>query len=136
MPDSSIHLRWTGEGLVFTGGRDETAEATFDGNGRAGISPVLTLLFALASCTGSDVIEIATKMRVPVATLDIAMEGDRAPEPPRRYVAIRVTYHVTGVAAKDHDKIRRAVQLSEEKYCSVFHTLRTDLDYSSDIVFG
>jgi len=136
MPDATVRLQWTGEGLVFTGGGMGGPEATFDGNGRSGPSPVLTLLLALAGCTGSDVIAIATKMRVPIASLEITMEGDRAAEHPRRYVAIRATYHVSGVAEEDHDRIRRAVQLSEQKYCSVYHTLRTDLEYASDVVFG
>lgn len=136
MPDATVRLRWAGAGLVFTGGGEGGPQATFDGNGRSGPSPVLTLLLALASCSGSDMIEIASKMRVPIASLDITMEGDRAAEPPRRYLAIRVTYRVTGVAPGDHDKVRRAVQLSEQKYCSVFHTLRNDLEYASDVVFG
>jgi putative redox protein len=135
MADVAARLRWTGEGMVFTGGREGGPEATIDGEGRAATSPVLTLLLALAGCTGSDVVDIAEKMRVRLGSLEIRMEGDRAAEPPRRYRAIRLAYHVGGVQERDRPKILRAVQLSHEKYCSVLHTLRTDLEFRSNVVF-
>ncbi len=135
MADAAVRLRWQGEGLIFTGGPEGGPTGIFDGDGRAGPSPVLTLILALASCSGADVIDIAGKMRVAVGALEIDVEGDRAPEPPRRYTALRVTYRVAGVDPGDHDNIRRAVRLSEEKYCSVFHTLRSDVSYTSDIEF-
>jgi uncharacterized OsmC-like protein len=46
-----------------------------------------------------------------------------------------VTFRVSGVGTDDHDKIRRAVQLSHDRYCSVFHSLRLDIRHETEIVF-
>ena len=135
MADAQITIAWTGEGLNF-----EAAHAAYafkaDGDGARAHSPVQMLLLSLASCTAADVIDIANKMRVPIAALEVVAEGDRNAEPPRYFKAIRLRYIATGVAAEDKSKIERAVALSHEKYCSVFHTLRTDLDFSSELVLA
>ncbi|MEJ2678931.1 MAG: hypothetical protein P8174_07650, partial [Gemmatimonadota bacterium] len=60
-------------------------------------------------------------------------EGDRVPEPPRRYTEIRLVYRV-GVAVEAEQKLRHAVELSREKYCSVMHSLRPDIRLSTEIV--
>jgi putative redox protein len=92
------------------------------------------LLLSLAGCMGIDVIDILNKSRVPVEELRVEVEGDRAPEPPRRFVSIRLTYHVRGPGEEDRSKLDRAVQLSRDKYCSVLHTLRPDLELDVRIV--
>jgi len=135
MADAQITIAWTGEGLNF-----EAAHAAYafkaDGDGARAHSPVQALLLALASCTAADVIDIANKMRVTVGGLQVVAEGDRNAEPPRYFTAIRLRYLATGVAAADRPKIERAIELSHEKYCSVFHSLRTDIEYSSELVLG
>lgn len=135
---TTVTAAWTGDGLEFTGGGAgaEKPHALLDGNGRAAPSPVQALLLALVSCTGSDVVEIAKKMRVPLTSLEVTVEGDRNEDHPRRFNRIRVVYRVTGVAEADRDKIRRALELSNDRYCSVRHSLRTDLDYSAIIEFA
>lgn len=130
-------MTWTGgDGLEFTGGGADKPHALLDGNGRVGPSPVQAVLLALVTCTGSDIIEITKKMRVPLASLETTVEGDRNEDHPRRFNRIRVVYRVTGVADADKDKVRRALELSNERYCSVRHSLRTDLDYSASIEFA
>lgn len=135
MSDVSATLRWTGSGLAFEGRTPNGQEVTLDSGGNAGASPTQLLLFALAGCTAIDVVDITTKMRVAMAGLEVAIEGDRAPEPPRRYTAIRAVYRARGVDAADHDKVRRALALSEEKYCSVRHSLAPDIALSSTLEF-
>lgn len=136
MADSTVALHWTGQGMQFTGGAEGGPQAALDGNGRTAPSPVQTLLLALAACTGSDIVDIAGKMRVPMSSLDVVVEGDRNSDYPRRFNRIHVTYRAGGVAQTDREKVVRALALSEEKYCSVLHTLRTDLAYSSALEFG
>lgn len=101
---------------------------TVDGDSEAGPSPTESLLIGLGACMGADVVDILTKMRVPFSGLTLHVEGDRRADPPRRYTAIRLTYLVDGVPEAASGKLERAVELSRDKYCSVLHTLRPDLD--------
>ncbi|HSM62170.1 MAG TPA: OsmC family protein [Longimicrobiales bacterium] len=127
MSSSRVTLRWT-DALVFEGGADGGPQIRLDSAGRAGPSPTQLLLLSLAGCMGVDVRMILEKSRVPVEALEVVVEGDRRDEPPRRFLAIRLTYRIRGPAPGDRDKLQRAVDLSRDKYCSVLHTLRPDLD--------
>ena len=60
--------------------------------------------------------------------------GDRACEAPRRYTRIRLVYEVQGLGVGEEEKVRRAIALSHEKYCSVLHTLRPDVEVRSELV--
>ncbi len=75
-----------------------------------------------------DILDILEKGRVSVDRLEVEVEGDRAPDPPRRYTSLRLTVRLDGPQERERGKVERAVQLSREKYCSVFHTLRPDMD--------
>jgi putative redox protein len=61
--------------------------------------------------------------------LRVSFSGDRAPEPPRRFTSLTLTFHVTG--AVPAAAIERAIALSREKYCSVWHTLRQDIAFTT-----
>ena len=135
MADSQITLAWTGEGLNFEAAHSVYAYRA-DGDGARAHSPVQALLLSLASCTGADVVDIAQKMRVAISGLEVVAEGDRNAEPPRYFTAIRLKFTATGVAAEDRPKIERAIELSHEKYCSVFHSLRADIDFRTELVLG
>ena len=132
--DITVQLDWEGEGLQFTGGAPGGHQARMDGNGRVAISPVQWLLLSLAGCTAADVVDILQKMRVPLAGLRVRLEGERAPEPPRRYTSIRMVYEVSGLAREAEDKLQRAIALSQEKYCSVMHSLRADIEFRTVVV--
>jgi putative redox protein len=134
MAEVTVQLDWEGEGLVFTGGVPGGHQTRIDGNGRVATSPVQWLLLSLASCTAADVVEILQKMRVPLGGLRVRLEGDRAAEPPRRYTSIRMVYEVSGLAREAEDKLHRAIALSQEKYCSVMHSLRADIEFRTDVV--
>ena len=123
----AVEARWDGGMRFETAGRSGVP-VVVDGDKTGGPSPMESLLIALATCMGADVVEILTKMRVPFDGLAVRVEGDRRPEPPRRYVAIRLVYDVEGVPEPARDKLSRAVELSRDKYCSVLHTLRPDLE--------
>ena len=133
MADVVVRLAWAGEGLAFRGGRADGPEVVIDGRGEAGPSPMQTLLLALAGCSAADVVEILGKMRVPLTGLEVTIAGERVPEPPRRYTAIRMQYRARGLPPEAEPRLRHAVELSREKYCSVLHTLRPDVVVESDV---
>jgi putative redox protein len=120
-----ISLTWK-EGLQFTGGAPGGPTTPIDGDNAAAPGPMLTLLLAAASCSGSDVVSILQKMRVKLRELRIEVAGVRRDEHPRRYVAIHFDYQMAGEGL-DETKARRAVDLSLEKYCSVIHSLAPDI---------
>lgn len=135
MSDVTVRARWTG-GLRFEAVGRADVPMVVDGDGEAGPTPVESLAVGLATCMGADVVDILTKMRVPFDELSVRVDGDRREEPPRRYTALRLTYDVTGVAEESEPKLRRAVDLSRDKYCSVLHSLRPDLEVSVRIEAG
>jgi putative redox protein len=134
MADVAVALEWEGSGLVFRGGAIGGFELRVDGNTQVAISPVQLMLVSLVACTAADVVDILTRMRVTLEGLTVRAEGDRAASAPRRYTAIRLVYEARGLSADADDKLQRAVQLSHEKYCSVLHTLRPDVEIQTDVV--
>ncbi len=124
----TAELRWTGRDLVFEGRTGQAAPILLDGGSGEGPSPTEALLMSAAACMAIDVRVILEKGRVPVEELIVRMEGDRAEDPPRRFTHIRMDVRVKGPSEADLPKLARAVQLSHDKYCSVFHTFRPDLE--------
>ena len=127
MSSSRVALRWTGDGLGFVGGADGGPEISLESGGARAPSPTQLLLVSIAGCMGIDVVDILGKSRVPLQALEVTVEGDRAPYPPKYFTAIRLIYTVRGPQPEHDEKVQRAVALSREKYCSVLHTLRPDL---------
>lgn len=136
MADSQVSMEWCGEGLRFEAAHVSHNAFRVDGNGVTSHSPVQALLLSLAACMGADIVDIAGRMRVPISGLSIAVEGDRNAEPPKFFKAVRIRFTTRGVAAEDRSKIERAIELSHEKYCSVYHTLRADLEFSTELALG
>jgi len=88
----------------------------------SGVKPSELLLLSVASCTAYDVIEILTKQRQPLEDLKVVCSGENLSEPPYNYTNIHLRFEAKG--AIDPEKLEKAIQLSEEKYCSVSNTLR------------
>ena len=128
-----VHARWAGEGTVFRGGPRDDVQIAIDGNTEEGPSPMDTLLLGLAACMGADIVEILKKCRVPLEALEVAVEGKRAEEHPRRYQRIEIVYTATGPAPDDQKRLDRALTLSRDKYCSFTHSLRTDIEIDARI---
>jgi putative redox protein len=121
-------IRWAGHGLVFEGRTETSAPILLDSASKEGPSPTEALLMSLAACMAIDVKVILEKSRIPVKELVVRLEGDRADEAPRRFTKIRLQMEVHGPQASDLARLSRAAQLSHDKYCSVFHSLRPDLE--------
>jgi putative redox protein len=120
-----VSLRWE-EGLRFVGGAADGPVTHVDGDNTAAPGPMLTLLLAAASCSGSDVVVILEKMRIDLQHLRIEVTGRRREQEPRRYIAIHLDYHIGGKGLTQ-EKAERAVNLSVDKYCSVIHSLAPDI---------
>lgn len=124
-PPVVADLTWTGD-LRFSA-TSGAAGVTLDGNGTAGPSPVQALVFALAGCMSADVVHILTKGHHPLRGLKAHLEGVRAPEDPHRLIKVDLRFDIDGAVPKD--AADRAIALSREKYCSVWHSLNPDIDF-------
>lgn len=102
-----------------------------DGDSTAGPSPVQLLAIAVASCMAIDVIDILQKGRHVVNAFRCTLTADRAENPPRRVLNVSVRFHVHGVVPEA--AVERAVALSRDRYCSVWHSLRQDIGLTTAI---
>ena len=87
-------------------------------NEQPGISPMELLLAGLAGCTGGDIASILTKQRQPFVDLKVRVRGKKASDYPMVFTEFEVTYLLWGEGI-EANAVERAIQLSEEKYCSV-----------------
>jgi putative redox protein len=130
MSDTTAKLVWNGD-LRFIGINANGSETAIDGDHQLAPSPVELLLEATASCSAVDVVLILAKMRTPAARLEIDLDADRRPTPPRYLTRLRMAFDIWGDGITA-EKAARAIQLSVVKYCSVFNTLRLDLKLELD----
>jgi putative redox protein len=100
-------------------------------------SPMELLLLALGSCTGVDVVSILRKKRQSVTHYRVEVRGERREEYPRSYRRMEVHHIVTGRNISNRS-VAQAIELSEQKYCSVAATLRptAEIVSSFEIIEG
>lgn len=122
-PPVQVSLEWTGD-LVFSSRIATGPGPVFDSDGEAGTSPVQALALALGSCMAVDVVMILTKGRHDLQGLRVTVVGHRADGPPAYVTNYTITYEVKGSAPDA--AIQRAIELSRDTYCSVWHSLRRD----------
>lgn len=106
---------------VSPGGHSQIIET--DGDRASAATPIDLLLIAVGSCMGSDVIEILRKKRERVTNYRIDVMGERRAEFPRRFETIHLHHVVTGGGVSPR-AVEQAIQLADQKYCSVAATLR------------
>lgn len=126
-PPTTATLTWQGE-LRFAA-RSGATEIVLDSEGAAGPSPVQAVAMALAGCMAIDVADIVTKGRHQFTALEATITGQRREDPPRRFVSFTLHFTITG-SVPDH-VMERAILLSREKYCSVWHSLREDIPFET-----
>jgi putative redox protein len=97
---------------------------------RPGVSPMEMILIGLAGCTGVDIVDILEKKRQPLRALKVKVRGKKAEDFPKIYKEIEITYLIWGEGI-DSKAVERAIQLSEEKYCSVSAMLRATVEIRS-----
>jgi len=124
---TTVELVWTHD-LVLEG-RSGQASIVLDSAGVAGPSPVQALAFAIAGCMGMDIVHILKKGRHDLRGLKLTLAAERAQEDPHRITAVALEVAVTGPVPRD--QIQRAIDLSHEKYCSVWHSMRQDIPFTT-----
>jgi putative redox protein len=129
-PPTVVELTWERD-LVFAG-RSGSIALTLDSESAAGPSPMQAVAFGLAGCMAIDLVHILKKGRHDVRALRANLTGHRAADEPRRFTTMSLHYTLSGNVAADH--VQRAIQLSRDKYCSVWHSLRQDI--TLDITFS
>ena len=102
------------------------------GGDNLGPRPKKFMLTALAGCTGMDVILILKKMKVFPESFNVLVEGDVTEDDPKQYSKMKVIYQFKG-SDLPIEKLKKAVKLSEDKYCGVSAVYKKALDLSSEI---
>lgn len=128
-PPTVVELVWDGR-LTFTA-RAGGHEWVLDGRTEEGPSPVMALAAALAGCMAIDIVHILTKGRSTVRAFRTELTGRRADSEPRRFLSIDLRFAIDTTASAD--QVERAVALSREKYCSVWHSLRQDIELTTGV---
>lgn len=124
-PPTVVDLTWI-DGYTFTGTSDK-ASITLDSAGLAGPSPVQTLAFALAGCMAMDVVHVLTKGRHVFRAIRAHLVAERSADDPHRIVDMTLQFTIEGDMAAQ--VVDRAIALSREKYCSVWHSMRQDIAF-------
>ena len=126
-PPTTLELVW--EHDLVLDGQSGNVSIVLDSAGVEGPSPVQTLAFALAGCMAMDVVHILKKGRFDLRGLRVALTAERAQDTPHRITGVMIEFAVAGDVPKD--QIQRAIDLSHEKYCSVWHSMRQDIAFDT-----
>jgi putative redox protein len=116
-------IRWVGaDQFIAVGPSRHAVPIDSDRQSNTAPGPMELLLLALGSCTATDVVDILKKKRQKLESLEVEVSGERANEPPAVWVKLEIVYRLKGHL--DEKAVRDAIQLSEDKYCSVAAMLR------------
>jgi len=116
--DADLRFSGTSAGIPFA----------LDSASKAGPSPMQALAAGLAGCMAMDVVHILQKGRHELRGLKLHLVGRRADEAPRRFVALDLAFEVSGPVPVE--QVERAIQLSRDKYCSVWASMRPDIEFN------
>lgn len=119
-------VKWVG-GLQFVGESGTGHAIVMDGDkevggNNTGMRPMELLLVGLGGCSGMDVASILQKKKQQVTNIDINIKGEKADSYPKKFTEIGIEFIVSGKNLSE-EAVKRAVELSMEKYCSVKATL-------------
>ncbi len=135
---SQVSIKWKGNMAFETevNGHKLVLDATPEVGGEdRGPRPKPLVMVALAGCTGMDVVSILKKMRVEIEGLEIKVEGNISEEHPKTFTELKLIYEFKG---KDlpMDKLKKAVEMSDEKYCGVSAFYKKAVPLSYEIRLG
>jgi putative redox protein len=130
-------VKWV-EDATFVGESGSGHAVVMDGppehGGRdLGIRPMEMLLLGMGGCTAFDVLHILKKARQPVTDCVVELDAERADEDPKVFTKIHAHFRIKGTGLKE-DRVKRAVELSAEKYCSASIMLGAMAEISHDYV--
>lgn len=121
MPTAKV--QWLGEQkFLAESPSGHTLKMDSDRASNTGPGPMELLLMALGACTATDIVIILAKKRQKLASLEVLCSGERAPDPPQVWTRLEILFRLRG--ALDDTGVKQAIQLSEEKYCSVSAMLK------------
>jgi putative redox protein len=121
--------------LYFMGTTQRGYEVEYDVTYQEGCSPTETFLLSVGGCMSIDVVHILRKMKCEVVSYEMSVEGERNADPPQYYRSFKLMIHISGKGITPR-KIERAIALSREKYCSVYHSIRKDIEVSVEYTIG
>lgn len=135
-----VHLKRLDEAFHFEATNEEGRSMQFDagpniGGGNKAVRPMQTLLMALGGCSAIDIVSILNKQRQVLDDFQIDIDGAREQgKEPSLFRTIHVIYRLAGPA--EPEKVKRAVALSMEKYCSVAKTLEKTAAITYEILLN
>jgi putative redox protein len=119
----SASVRWIGEQkFVATGPSGHAITLDSDRESNKAPGPMEFVLLALGACTATDVVTILEKKRQKLESLEVVCSGERAKESPTVWAKLEILYRLRGKL--DEAAVKHAIQLSEDKYCSVAAMLK------------
>jgi len=127
------------KGGTFIGRCDSKHWMVFDspesvGGSNSGPTPMEAVLMSMGACTGIDLGSLFRKMQVDYDRLEIRLSAKRAEEHPKMFTEVEIRYIITGENV-DEDKVRKAIGLSMDTYCSVTHMVKKAAKVSYSIAF-
>ncbi len=133
MAQKQVRVKWL-EKLQFVGtdsSKHSVVMSSQDEENGVGMSPSQLILVGLGGCTGYDVVGILKKKRQELTGLEITVTSEQDPDPPWTYRKIHIHYEVRGKGLKEK-AVHDAIEISEQKYCSVAATLRGKAEITYD----
>ena len=127
MATVSLSLDWHG-GMKFENS-EGSPEIKLHSSTPGVTSPPQALAYAVMACMAMDVVHVIEKGRHKLHAMTITFEGVRASDQPRRFVSMAIAFQITGNV--DDHVVARAIDLSREKYCSVWNTIRPDCELTT-----
>jgi putative redox protein len=128
MPIETVQAEWLRDQVFVLRDRNDVSIVMTQPDGVNGAD---LLPLSLIGCAAWDMVAILRKQRQDVTGLQVSAESARDDEPPWRFRRIHVHYRLTG-RNLDPERVRRAMSLTESKYCSIFATLRDAVELSSE----
>jgi len=135
-PSSTVSLKWIKSTDTLMAGVDSRGTPAVIGiwddqdTQWRGLKASDLLLLSAASCSAYDVVTILKKKREPLQSLEVVCTGELQTEPPKRFTHIHLHYSLKGDLSRKN--VKEAIDLSEEKYCTVINTLKGSVEITSD----
>lgn len=134
--NSTVNIKWIHSSKTLMAGIDSRGTPVVIGMWSEkdtlwrGLKASDLLLMSAASCSTYDVVTILKKKREPLESLEVICTGEQESEPPNKFTHIHLHYIIKGQLKTE--SVEKAIQLSEEKYCSVLNTLKGSVEITSD----
>jgi putative redox protein len=130
----TTHVKWVeGNMMVGTDSKGNSIVVGFSSDREpqwSGVRASDLLMISAASCSTHDVANILTKQKQPLQSIDVKVDGEQMTDPPYKFTKMHLHFIVKGDIPAE--KVAKAIELSEEKYCSVINTLKASVEITTD----